>query len=370
MSQTEDLLHLSRALDLARRGRYTTHPNPRVGCVLVRHGERVGEGYHRRAGEPHAERLALAAAGVRAQGATAYVTLEPCSHQGRTPPCADALIEAGVVRVVAAMEDPNPLVAGRGLRRLKQAGIQVQVGLLADQALALNAGFVKRMTQGLPQVCCKLAMSLDGRTALAGGESKWITGAPARADVHRLRAASSAVLTGIGTVLADDPSLTARLEPQELADLGQFDQPMRVVLDSALRMPAASRMLELPGQTLVFCTEPEPGRAATLEAAGAQVIPVPGHGGHLDLGAVLRRLAEFQINELLVEAGPTLAGALLDGGWVDELLIYLAPCLLGDQARGLFSLPALRHMGERIQLELLELRAVGDDWRIRARARR
>jgi diaminohydroxyphosphoribosylaminopyrimidine deaminase/5-amino-6-(5-phosphoribosylamino)uracil reductase len=370
--EAEDIQYLARAFQLAERGLYSTHPNPRVGCVLVRDGEIVGEGWHRRAGGPHAEKLALAAAAERARGATAYVSLEPCCHHGRTPPCTQALIEAGVTRVVAAMEDPNPRVSGQGLAELQAAGIAVQSGLLAAQARALNPGFAKRMTQGIPYVRCKLAMSLDGRTAMAGGESKWITAEAARLDVQRLRARSEAILTGIGTVLADDPSMTLRVGPEALPGLEPGEpviQPARVVLDSNLRMPAGATMLSLPGQTLVMCIDQDPGHRVALEAAGARVYEVPESGGKVDLEAALHYLGEQDVNEVLLESGPTLAGSALHQGLVDELVIYMAPHLMGDAARGLFSLPALRQMHERIELDILDIRAVGRDWRITARPR-
>ncbi len=370
MSQAPDHAHMGRALQLARLGLYSTDPNPRVGCVLARDGEVVGEGWHRRAGEPHAERRALAAAGERARGATAYVTLEPCSHQGRTPPCADALIEAGVARVVAAIADPNPLVGGKGLLRLREAGIAVEVGILEAEARALNPGFIKRMTQGLPWVRCKLAMSLDGRTAMASGESQWITEADARRDVQRLRARSSAILTGVQTVLADDPSLNVRLEAAELPGLEEGQpvrQPVRVILDSALRTPAGARLLGLPGQSLVLCVDDRREHAAALEAAGARVTALPADaGGRVDLRSALEFLADEEINEVLIEAGPTLAGSALTAALVDELIIYAAPHLMGDGARGLFSLPGLTRMRERLPLEIRDLRFVGRDIRITA----
>ncbi len=369
MTRSDDLRHMARALQLARQGLYSTHPNPRVGCVLVNDGRVVGEGWHRRAGGPHAEREALAVAGAAAHGATAYVTLEPCCHHGRTAPCSDALIEAGVSRVVAAMQDPNPLVAGKGQAQLQQAGIQVETGLLEDQSRALNPGFVKRMAHGLPYLRCKLAMSLDGRTAMASGESQWITSAPARRDVQLLRARSEAILTGIGTVLADDPSLNVRLDPAELPGMSAGDQliqPVRVVLDSRLRMPTAARMLELPGLTLLMCVDQEPVHAARLEAAGARVRDMAESSNRVDLEQALRYLARQEINEVLLEAGPTLAGSALAAGMVDELVIYMAPHLMGDQARGLFSLPVLRRMRERIELKITDIRAVGLDWRITA----
>jgi diaminohydroxyphosphoribosylaminopyrimidine deaminase / 5-amino-6-(5-phosphoribosylamino)uracil reductase len=364
--------YMARALALAERGACTTDPNPRVGCVLVREGEIVGEGYHRRAGEPHAERHALTAARERARGAVAYVTLEPCCHFGRTPPCTEALIEAGVARVVAAMLDPNPLVRGRGLERLASTGIAVDHGMLEGAARALNPGFVKRMERGLPYLRCKLAMSLDGRTAMASGESRWITGAPARRDVHRLRARSSAILTGLGTVLADDPELTVRLAPEILGEaVAQtgIRQPLRVVLDPALEMSPAARLLAQPGSTLVLCSREHPARAAALTAAGARVVCLPGDVGHMDLEAVLRYLAGQEVNEVLLEAGATLSGAAVRSGLVDELVCYLAPHLMGGGARPAFHLPDIVCMAERIPLEIADIRAVGADWRITARPR-
>ncbi len=369
MNRSDDLRHMAQALRLARLGLYSTHPNPRVGCILVRDGRLVGEGWHRRAGAPHAERGALAAAGAAARGATAYVTLEPCCHHGRTPPCTDGLIEAGVDRVVAAMQDPNPLVAGQGLALLEQAGMQVESGLLEEQARELNPGFIKRMTRGLPLVRCKLAMSLDGRTAMASGESQWITSEQARHDVQLLRARSEAIVTGIGTVLADDPSMNIRLAPSELPGMSAQDsliQPVRVVLDSRLRMPPTACMLDLPGQTLVMCIDQDPTHAFRLETAGAQVREMAESNGQVDLEQALRYLGRQEINEVLLETGPTLAGSALAAGLVDELVIYMAPQLMGDRARGLFSLPALRHMRERIDLDISDIRAVGRDWRITA----
>ncbi len=359
---------MSRALELAARGLYTTDPNPRVGCVLVRDGEVVGEGWHERAGEPHAEVHALRAAGERARGATAYVTLEPCSHHGRTPPCADALVQAGVARVVAAMTDPNPQVAGQGLARLEAAGIAVASGLLAGEAEALNPGFVMRMRAGRPYVRAKLAMSLDGRTAMASGESKWITGDAARFDVQRLRARSSAILTGLGTVLADDPSMNVRLGEDEYA--GALRQPLRVVLDPRLSTPPTARMLTLPGRTLVVtaCDEEEPREA--LQAAGADVLLLPAREDVIDLPELLRELAALEINEILLETGATLSGAMLEAGLIDELVVYLAPHLMGDGARGLFHLPGLERMEQRVALEICDIRAVGADWRVTAVVKR
>lgn len=350
---------MARALALAARGLNTTSPNPRVGCVLVApDGEVVGEGWHERTGEPHAEVHALRAAGGRARGATAYVTLEPCSHHGRTPPCADALIEAGVVRVVAAMADPNPQVAGRGLARLRAAGIAVECGLLEAGAQALNAGFVRRMTRARPRLRLKLAASLDARTALASGESQWITGEAARADVQRLRARACALLTGSGTVLADDPGLDVRLP-------GTERQPLRVVLDTELRTPLAARLIGRPGRTLIFCG-PQAGvaEAAALTAYGVDIERVPVRGGGLDLDAVLARLAARGCNEVHAECGARLAGALLAAGLVDELVVYLAPLLLGDDARGLARLPGLERMEQRLEFDWTDVRSVGRDLRL------
>ncbi|HHB12550.1 MAG TPA: bifunctional diaminohydroxyphosphoribosylaminopyrimidine deaminase/5-amino-6-(5-phosphoribosylamino)uracil reductase RibD [Chromatiales bacterium] len=354
---------MARALRLARRGLYTTQPNPRVGCVLVRDGRVVGEGWHQRAGGPHAEVLALRAAGGQAREATAYVTLEPCCHHGRTPPCTEALIEAGVAEVVVAMEDPNPRVSGQGLARLREAGIRVRAGLLAREAEALNPGFVSRMRRGRPWVRLKSAMSLDGRTAMASGESQWITGAAARADVQRQRARVDAVLTGIGTVRADDPGLNVRLSAEALGIQGPVRQPLRVVLDPDLESPADMRMLRLPGRTLILTAAPEaPGRRA-LEAAGAELLPVPPAPGGLDLERVLAALAALEVNEVLVEAGATLAGGFLTAGLVDEWLIYMAPHVMGHAARGLAVLPQVERMHQRLPMRLESLRAIGEDLR-------
>jgi diaminohydroxyphosphoribosylaminopyrimidine deaminase/5-amino-6-(5-phosphoribosylamino)uracil reductase len=363
-----DASMMARAIVLARRGLYTTDPNPRVGCVLVRDGEIVGEGFHRRAGEPHAERNAIDVAGERARGATAYVTLEPCCHHGRTPPCTDALLAAGVSRVVVGMEDPNPMVRGKGLGRLRAAGVEVITGVLEADARALNPGFEQRMRGGLPYVRCKLAASLDGRTALASGESKWITSEDARRDVHRLRARSSAVITGIGTVLADDPRMNVRLRQEEFPALWPDElprQPLRVVVDSTLRMPADAQMLRQPGATLIATREDSPRAIARVNAVGAEVrIFPPDPDGRVDLHLLLCYLAEREINEVLIESGPTLAGAAMQLGLVDELWVYMAPHLMGDAARGLFHLPAIEQMHQRIGLVLQEVRRVGPDLRL------
>jgi diaminohydroxyphosphoribosylaminopyrimidine deaminase/5-amino-6-(5-phosphoribosylamino)uracil reductase len=364
-----DRIHMARALRLAVLGLYTAEPNPRVGCVLVRDGEVVGEGWHQRTGGPHAERLALAMAGERARGATAFVSLEPCCHHGRTPPCTDGLIEAGVTRVVAAMRDPNPLVAGEGLARLRAQGIEVVVGLMEEEARQLNPGFIKRMEQGLPYVRCKLAASLDGRTAMASGESQWITSEAARRDVQYLRARSSAILTGVGTLLADDPALNVRLVAAELPGVephSQVHQPLRVVVDSQLRTPPTARLLTLPGTTLLACLAAEPGRAAPLEAAGARILVTPPGPGGVDLAFLLRYLARQEMNEVLIEAGATLAGAALQAGLVDELVLYLAPHLMGDAGRGLCHLPGLELMRDRLPLAIQDVRRVGPDLKITA----
>jgi len=353
---------MARSLELAARGRYSTHPNPMVGCVIVDDEGVAGEGWHRVAGHAHAEIEALRSAGGRARGATAYVTLEPCSHHGRTPPCAPALVAAGLRRVVVAMPDPNPLVAGQGIALLEGAGLEVRSGLMEEAANSLNAGFVSRMRQDRPRVTLKLAASLDGRTAMASGESQWITGPEARADVQRLRAASSAILTGIGTVLADDPSLTVRAPQLDTAGR----QPLRVVLDSRLRTPPDARMFGLPGRTLILTNNADAAAAAGLVDAGAEVEVLPGAGPRVDLQGALQRLARHECNDVLAEAGPVLAGAMLAAGLVDQLVVYLAPHAMGDAARGLFTLPGLEKMADRVQLRFSDVRRVGDDLRIRA----
>ena len=351
---------MAHALRLARGGLYTTQPNPRVGCVIVRGNEVVGAGFHQRAGEPHAEVFALREAGERARGATAYVTLEPCAHHGRTPPCADALIAAGVRRVVVAAEDPFPQVDGRGIGKLRAAGIAVESGLMHEAARELNAGFFSRIERGRPFVRVKLAMSLDGRTALASGESKWITGEAARADVQRWRARSSAILSGSGTVLADDPRLTVRLPEGEA-----FTPPLRVVLDRQLRTPAGSHVLDGSASTLLLH-----GAAASCpddRFARVERVALAAQGAALDLRAVLALLAGRGCNEVHVEAGPTLCGALFAAGLVDELLLYVAPLLLGDDARPLLQLPSLSDMARRWQLRVVDQRMLGADWRVQLR---
>ena len=358
---------MARALRLARRGLYTTQPNPRVGCVLWRDGEIVGEGFHEYAGGPHAEINALARAGERARGATAYVTLEPCSHTGKTGPCSQALILAGVKRVIAAMEDPNPLVSGRGLMQLREHGIESEYGLMGDAAAALNPGFIKRMRTGEPWVRLKVATSLDGRTAMASGESMWITGPAARRDVQRLRARSGAILTGIGTVLADDPSMNVRIDPDELGSPRTPHQPLRVVLDTDLRIPADARIIAADGRLVVVHDSADVARLRMLEAKRIELVRVQRENERLDLRQVLRFLGEREVNECHVEAGSILAGALLRQALVDELVIYMAPHLMGDAARGLASIPGLLKMSDRIMLDIVDIAAVGKDWRITAR---
>ena len=355
-----DTEYMQRALRLAERGLYTTEPNPRVGCVIVRNGSIVGEGWHQRAGEAHAEILALAQAADAAAGSTVYVTLEPCSHHGRTPPCADALIGAGVARVVVAMQDPNPAVAGSGLQRLQRQGINVETGLLEQGARAINPGFIKRMEQGRPYIRVKLAMSLDGRTAMASGESQWISGEAARADVQRLRARSSVILTGIETVLHDDPSLNVRLTAEQLGISGDVRQPRRVVLDSQLRFPTSANMLAVAGRTTVLTT-----RQGEIDAR-CDVVRLDEVDGHLDLDSVMNWLAECQANEVHVEAGASLCGALLQHRLVDEIVVYMAPHIMGSGARGLFDLPGLDRMADRIRLDISDVRRIGMDLRITA----
>jgi len=342
--------------------------------VLVKDDRVVGEGWHERAGEPHAEIHALRAAGGRARGATAYVTLEPCSHQGRTGPCALALVEAGVARVVVAMQDPNPRVAGQGIARLREAGVEVAVGVLEEQALALNPGFVMRMSHGRPFVRLKMAMSLDGRTAMRSGESQWITGPQARREVQRLRARSSAILTGVETIIFDNARLTVRPEQLELpaGEALTTRQPLRVVVDSRLRLPLAAACLRELGRTLVVTLKGhDPERCERLQAAGAEVVAMPaGADGRIDLDALLRHLAAAeQANEVLLETGATLAGAMLAAGLIDEMQLFVAPTLLGGEARPLFALPGLTLMAQKKGLDIHDIRAVGQDWRITARPR-
>ncbi|MEB6337061.1 bifunctional diaminohydroxyphosphoribosylaminopyrimidine deaminase/5-amino-6-(5-phosphoribosylamino)uracil reductase RibD [Serratia rhizosphaerae] len=365
-----DQLYMARAFELARLGRFTTAPNPNVGCVIVRDGKIVGEGYHLRAGEPHAEVHALRMAGELARGATAYVTLEPCSHHGRTPPCADALINAGVSRVVAAMQDPNPQVAGRGLYRLQQAGIDVSHGLMLAEAEAVNRGFLKRMRTGFPYVQLKLGASLDGRTAMASGESQWITSPQARRDVQRLRAESAAILSTSATVLADDPSLSVRwdeldADTQRRYPRDNLRQPLRIILDSQNRVTPQHRVVQQPGATWLARLQPD--QQAWPE--GVEQLTLPAHGGGIDLVVMMMQLAKRQVNSVWVEAGAQLSGALLQAGLVDELIVYVAPKLLGDDARGLCHLPGLERLAEAPEFVFSDVRQVGPDLRLRLTAK-
>ncbi|KTC08700.1 diaminohydroxyphosphoribosylaminopyrimidine deaminase [Pseudomonas sp. ICMP 10191] len=360
-----DVHYMARALELARKGLYSTHPNPRVGCVIVREGRIVGEGWHVRAGEPHAEVHALRQAGELARGATAYVTLEPCSHQGRTPPCADALIEAGVTRAVAAMQDPNPEVSGRGLLRLMNAGIGVQCGVLESEARALNKGFLKRMETGLPYVRVKMAMSLDGRTAMASGESQWITGPEARSAVQRLRAQSSVVLSGADTVLADKARLTVRPDElgldAELTSLAAARPPLRVLIDGRLRVPLDAPFFQAGSALVVTCAAAS--ARGRYQEEGHEMLALADSAGHVDLRRLMGELAARGVNEVLVEAGPRLAGAFARLGLVDEFQLFIAGKFLGSSARPLLDLP-LAQMSEALELNIVEMRAVGNDWRV------
>lgn len=348
---------MARALQLAGNGLYTTHPNPRVGCVLVKDDRIIGQGWHEYTGGPHAEVNALDSVEGNTQGADCYLTLEPCSHTGRTPPCADALIQAGIVKVTAAMLDPNPEVSGKGMQKLEQAGVETALGLMSVQAQFINRGYIMRRTDGRPFVRCKLALSLDGRTAMADGASKWITGPEARSDVQRLRAQSSAVMTGIGTVLADDPGLDVR-------DISLDRHPLRAVIDPEMKFPDSARMLQLPGRTLVFTAGRDREAQIKLEQAGAEIAVIDDSRQGF-LSRVLAYLADTEeINEVLLESGPKLAGSMLSEGLVDEIVLYQAPVLMGDAARGLFHLPGIRSMADKIELELVESRRVGRDVRL------
>lgn len=347
---------MARALQLARRGWYTAHPNPRVGCVLALDDVIVGEGFHAVAGDSHAEINALKDAGERARGATAYVTLEPCAHHGKTGPCTRTLIDAGVTRVVAAMKDPYREVAGRGFEDLRAAGVRVEDGLMEAGARALNAGFLSRCERARPFLRLKVAASLDGRIAMAGGESRWITGSAARRDVHRLRASSGAILTGSGTILADDPSLTVRDGPEVRR------QPVRAIVDSRLRTPADARILRQPGETVFYCVDD--ARRRTLQDTGAEVIAVAAFDERPDLNSVLADLAVRRVNDVLVEAGAVLNGALLDAGLVDELVIYQASHIMGSETRGLAVTPRWQTLASRRNLTIVERRQVGQDLKI------
>lgn len=365
MFSETDFIHMQRALALAARGMYTTTPNPRVGCVLVKGGVVIGEGFTQPAGHDHAEVRALKDARTRGndpRGATAYVTLEPCSHFGRTPPCVNALIDAQVERVIAAMEDPNPQVSGRGLAMLREAGIDVRCGLLANEAHEMNIGFVSRMTRGQPWVRMKIASSLDGRTALPSGESQWITGNAARADGHAWRARACAILTGIGTVREDDPQLTVR-------SVATTRQPQRVLIDSRLEVPLTARILE-GAPPLIFCAsidQHNADHAVSLAARGAEIVPIANAHGKVDLPSMLKILGSRGINELHVEAGHKLNGSLLREGCVDELLVYVAPSLLGAESAGMFDLASPATLDARKRLSFHSVERIGDDLRVLAR---
>jgi diaminohydroxyphosphoribosylaminopyrimidine deaminase/5-amino-6-(5-phosphoribosylamino)uracil reductase len=371
MADATDYEHMARALQLAANGLYDTAPNPAVGCVLVKDARVVATGWTAPAGGPHAEIVALQRAGAAARGATAYVTLEPCCHTGRTGPCTKALLEAGVARVVFAGHDPNPRVDGGGARELAAAGVAVEGGVMERAAEPLNRGFFTRMRRGVPYVRSKLAVSLDGRTALANGASKWITSPEARADVHRWRARSSAVLTGSGTIVDDDPSLDARREEARIPESLGIKQPLRAIVDARLKMPPSAKTLSRPGEVLVLTTRAlEDPKAEALRAAGARVDRVAGDAQHCDLRAVLEHLGRLEINDVWVEAGAGLNGALLKAGLIDELIIYMAPRVLGAGARGMFEVPALESLADAARVTFDDVRKVGADLRITARVSR
>lgn len=358
MFSADDHRFMARALELAQHGLFTTTPNPRVGCVIVNNGTIAGEGWHEKAGSAHAEVNALRATGADARGATAYVTLEPCNHHGRTPPCTQVLIQAGVARVVAAMKDPNPQ-AGGGLQTLAAAGIAVECGLMEAEARELNAGFISRMTRGRPWLRLKVAASLDGKTALANGASQWITGVDARRDGHAFRARACVVLTGIGTVKDDDPLLTVR-------DVPTTRQPLRVLIDSRFEVPLSARIFD-GNPVLIAVAQEDPAKAAALRSMGVDCVRLPNAQGKVDLMALMRELGKRELNEVHVEAGFRLNASLLREGLIDELLLYFAPMLLGDSARGMFDIAALTELSSAQRLQIFDQRAVGMDWRIRAR---
>lgn len=364
MFSAADHEYMTRALRLAEQGMYTTMPNPRVGCVIAKDGNIIGEGFHLRAGEPHAEVHALRVAGEAARGADVYITLEPCSHYGRTPPCADALIKADVRRVIVAMQDPNPSVSGQGLTNLASHHIETDCGLMETQARALNPGFISRMTRGRPFVRSKMAASLDGRTALVNGVSQWITGEAARKDVQHWRARSCAILTAHPTVDLDDPSMTVRLP--ELIEQKQGGQPLRVVVDSRLKISAQAKILQDGNVLIAYAADPD-SRAEVLQRAGAELLQLPDANGQVCLQSLLKALAAREINEVLVEAGAGLNGALQELGVIDEFLFYYAPILMGDAGKGMFSMTALTAMSQRIQLEIMDIRQIGGDIRVQAK---
>ena len=351
-----DQQFMTEAIELGARGKSSTHPNPRIGCVIVKDGEVIGRGWHRAAGEPHAEIEALREAGEAARHATVYVNMEPCCHQGRTPPCTDSLIRAGVARVVASRSDPNPQVAGGGFQVLREAGVDVDTGLLEKETSWLNRGFIKRMKTGKPWVKVKIGATLDGRTATGSGESKWITCDAARADVQKQRANSSAILTGIGTVMADDPRLNVRLEDA-------VRQPLRVVVDSELRLSPDARIIGDDGLLLLFAANADMERQARLEAAGVEIMVAPDGDGKVDLGEVFHELAVRECNELIVEAGHILSGTLLELGLVDELVVYYAASVLGNSARGMFDIDGVESLTDRIEFEYHDIRQIGSDIR-------
>lgn len=352
------------ALRLAEQGLYTTQPNPRVGCVIVKNNQIVGQGAHLKAGEPHAEVFALREAGVDAEGADAYVTLEPCNHHGRTPPCVDALIKAGVKRVVVAMQDPNPLVAGNGIKRLQAHGIEVEIGLMETESKSLNLGFISRMTSALPFVRCKVATSLDGRTALKNGKSLWITSEPARLDVQHWRAQSCAIVTGIGTVLRDNPSMNVRLE-------NATRQPLRVIVDSKLQTPVDCKMLNsellIISPVVIAYSHDVNNKAAFLTATGAELLHLPDANGRVDLLALLAKLGSCGVNEVLLEAGQSLNGAFLQAGLINEFIFYYAPKLMGADAKAMFAIPELTEMQQATDLQVFDVRQIGQDIRLRAK---
>ncbi|MEA1987975.1 MAG: bifunctional diaminohydroxyphosphoribosylaminopyrimidine deaminase/5-amino-6-(5-phosphoribosylamino)uracil reductase RibD [Pseudomonadota bacterium] len=368
----EDIIYMQQAIDLAKKGLYSTKPNPAVGCVLVKNGKVVGQGWHQQAGQPHAERLALAQAGTHAEGATAYVTLEPCSHFGRTPPCADGLIEAKVAKVVVAMKDPNPLVASLGIERIEQAGIPVVLGVLESEARQINLGFIRKMEKQLPFVRLKIASSLDGRTAMANGESHWITGEESRLEVHKMRARCGALITGIGTVLADDPSLTVRLTDQQLVEMNLTQEncnPIRVVLDPNLSMPLDAKMLDLPGRTILMTSretvQRSPEIVEEIHAQGIEMVAVLAEDDHLDIESILHYLAEEeQINDVMVESGAIVAGAFMQSGLVNELHCFVAPSLMGNDAKPMFVMPGIDSMDKKLNLTIQSMDRFGDDARL------
>ena len=371
MFSANDHLYMTRALQLAEQGLCSTMPNPRVGCVIVKDGKIVGEGAHLKAGDSHAEVFALRQAGDQAKGATAYITLEPCNHTGRTPPCSQAIVDAEISKVIVAMQDPNPQVAGSGLAHLQAHNIETASGLMQTQAEALNPGFISRMTKNKPFVRCKIAASLDGKTALNNGASQWITSEPARLDVQHWRARSCAILTGIGTVLADNPSMTVRNAPSPLMGEGWGEggtgrQPLRVIVDSQLQTPIDAKILQ-GGNVLIAFAKDAQNKSTALLNAGAQLLCIPNEQNKVCLETLLSHLAASEINEVLVEAGEGLNGALLAQNLIDELLIYYAPKLMGSAAKGMLALPELTAMNQAIDLQILDMRQIGADIRLRVK---